>query len=179
MKRIGKMLVVILAAGLLAAVGSMFNPRTAHALVAALVQVSNTAAAPAITLDVSRLASQNVELVCGSSVGTRCFQFLPDGSVPETSPPSTYIVPAGSSLVITTVQLATNAPGSAALSQISPTIAFQPLRESYTFASAGSFQFQYPSGIVFSSGSTPFVNTLDTSQPEFLAFLSGYLVNAP
>jgi hypothetical protein len=58
MQRFAKMLAVILGAGLLALVGTMFNPRTAHALVAALVQVSNTAAAPAITLDVSRLASQ-------------------------------------------------------------------------------------------------------------------------
>ena len=39
MKRIGKMLVVVLGAGLLAFVGSMFNPRTADGLVAALVQV--------------------------------------------------------------------------------------------------------------------------------------------
>ena len=34
MKRIGKMFAVILGAGLLAAVGTMFNPRTTHALVA-------------------------------------------------------------------------------------------------------------------------------------------------
>jgi hypothetical protein len=60
MQRFAKVLVAILAAGVLAAVGTLFNPRTAHALVAALVQVSNTPAAPAITLDVSRLASQNV-----------------------------------------------------------------------------------------------------------------------
>ena len=67
MKRMGKMLAVILGTGLVAAVSTMFNPRTAHALVAALVQVSNTPAAPAMTLDVSRLASQNVQLLC---VGT-------------------------------------------------------------------------------------------------------------
>jgi|SRR5579863_4577606 len=87
MRRIAKMLVVILGAALLAVVGTTFNPRTAHGLVAALVQVSNSPAAPAITLDVSRLASQNVQLVC---VGTsNCSQILPDGS----SPTPTYIVP--------------------------------------------------------------------------------------
>ena len=58
MKKMVKMLAMILSAGLVAAVATMFSPRTAHALVAALVQVSNTAAAPAMTLDVSRLASQ-------------------------------------------------------------------------------------------------------------------------
>ena len=46
MKRMGKMLAVILGTGLVAVVSTMFNPRTAHALVAALVQVSNTPAAP-------------------------------------------------------------------------------------------------------------------------------------
>lgn len=42
MKRIRKMLAVILGAVLLMFVAAMFGPRTAHAIVAALVQVVNT-----------------------------------------------------------------------------------------------------------------------------------------
>jgi hypothetical protein len=168
MKRIGKMLDVVLGAGLLAFVGSMFNPRTADGLVAALVQVSNSAAAPAITQDVSRLASQNVELVC---VGIHnCIQILPDGS----SPSPTYIVPAGSSLVITTVQINTAGSGSAQLNQAGSST--ESTRVSWTFAAGGSFEFQYPSGIVFSSGSDLFISTVTPPFEE--AILSGYLVNS-
>jgi hypothetical protein len=167
MKRIGKMLVLILGAALVAAVGTMFNPRTAHALVAALVQVSNTAAAPAITLDVSRLASQNVQLVC---VGIQnCSQILPDGSLPV----QIYIVPAGSSLVITTVQINTAGSGSAQLNQASSS--GESTRASWTFAAGGSFQYQYPSGIVISSGSDLFINSV--TPPFGEAFLTGYLVS--
>src|ERR1700721_3372176 len=106
MKRMGKMLALILGAGLVAAVSTMFNPRTGPALVAALVQVSNTPAAPAMTLDVSRLASQNVQLLC---VGTQnCSQVHPDGG----SPGETYLCPPGTSLGITTVRITTAGSGS-------------------------------------------------------------------
>jgi hypothetical protein len=169
MQRFAKMLAAILGAGLLALVGTMFNPRTAHALVAALVQVSNTAAAPAITLDVSRLASQNVQLVC---VGTaNCSQILPDG----TSPGPTYIVPADTSLVITTVQINTAGSGSVQMNQANSS--GESIRASWTFAAGGSFEFQYPSGIVLSSGSDLSVNGVTPPFQE--AILSGYLVNTP
>ena len=168
MKRIGKMFAMILGAGLLAAVGTMFNPRTTHALVAALVQVSNTPAAPAITLDVSRLASQNVQLLC---VGTQnCAQILPDGS----SPVPTYIVPAGSSLVITTVQINTAGSGSVQMTQANSSAV--STRAFWTFAAGGSFEFQYPSGIVLSSGSDLSVNGVTPPFEE--AILTGYLVNS-
>jgi hypothetical protein len=172
MKRIGKMLVVILAASLLAAVGSMFNPRTAHALVAALVQVSNTAAAPAITLDVSRVASQNVQLACGGNQ-TKCFQILPDGTAPAVTG---YIVPAGRSLVITTVDISTIGSGSGSALLMQTNSSGESTRASWTFAAGPSFQFQYPSGIVLSSGSEVFVDTV--SPPFNGALLTGYLVNS-
>ena len=155
-------------AGLLAAVGTMFNPRTAHAVVAALVQLSNTRTAPAITLDVSRLASQNVLLVC---VGTsNCSQILPDGS----SPVPTYIVPAGSSLVNATVQINTAGSGSVQMNQANSS--GESTRGSWTFAAGGSFEFQYPSGIVLSSGSDLFINSFTSPFKE--AILSGYLANS-
>jgi hypothetical protein len=168
MKRMGKMLAMILSAGLVAAVATMFSPRTAHALVAALVQVSNTPAAPAITLDVSRLVSQNVQLLC---VGTQnCSQILPDGS----SPVQTYIVPAGSSLVITTVQINIAGSGSVQMNQANSSAVIT--RAFWTFAAGGSFEFQYPAGIVFSSGSDVSVNGVTPPFEE--AMLTGYLVNS-
>jgi hypothetical protein len=168
MKQIGKMLVVIPGAGLLAMLATMFNPRTAHALVAALVQVSNTPAAPAITLDVSRLASQNVQLLC---VGIQnCAQILPDG----TSPAPFYIVPAGSSLVITSVQINTAGAGSVQMTQGNSSAV--STRAFWTFAAGGSFEFQYLSGIVISSGSDLSVDGFIPPYEE--AFLTGYLVNS-
>src|ERR1700722_13464635 len=119
------------ACALLVTTLAIIGPRTAHALVAALVQVSNTPAAPAMTLDVSRLASQNVQLLC---VGTaNCSQILPDGS----SPVPTYIVPAGSSLVITTVQINTAGSGSAQMNQANSSGV--TTRAFWTFAAGGSF----------------------------------------
>jgi hypothetical protein len=168
MKRMGKMLAVILGTGLVAVVSTMFNPRTAHALVAALVQVSNTPAAPAMTLDVSRLASQNVQLLC---VGTQnCSQVLPDGG----SPVQTYIVPAGSSLVITTVQINTAGSGSVQMNQANSSGV--TTRAFWTFAAGGSFDFQYPAGIVLSSGSDVSVN--GATPPFQEAMLTGYLVTS-
>jgi hypothetical protein len=163
-----KRILMVAAAGALAGILAIaIAPKTAHALVAALVQVSNTPAAPAITLDVSRLASQNVQLLC---VGTQnCAQILRDGS----SPVPTYIVPAGSSLVITTVQINTAGSGSMQMTQASSSGV--STRASWTFASAGSFEFQYPSGIVLSSGSDILINSV--TPPFIEAFLSGYLVS--
>jgi hypothetical protein len=135
-------------------------PRAAHALVVALVQVTNTVATPAITQDVSELASQNVQLLC---VGTsNCSQILPDGSSG-----GFYVVPSGSHLVITTVQINTTGSSSPQLDGSGVVT-----RGSWTLTAAGSFQFQYPSGIVFSSGSALFMN-FQTDR----TYLTGYLVS--
>jgi hypothetical protein len=58
MKRIGKMLAVILGAGLLVFVGAMIGPRSAHALVATLVQLNNSLANPVPSKDVDNPAEQ-------------------------------------------------------------------------------------------------------------------------
>src|SRR5260370_31538489 len=71
MKRMGKMMGVILGAGLLVVVGAMVGPRAAHAIVATLVQVTNTSAnavpvtlAPARTVTVANL---NRDIPCGTT----------------------------------------------------------------------------------------------------------------
>jgi hypothetical protein len=162
-----RLLMGVGAAALAAILGMAIAPKAAHGLVAALVQVTNTAAAPAITQDVSRLASQNVQLIC---VGTsNCAQILADGS----SPAPFYIVPAGSNLVITTVQINMANSGSAQLNQANSS-GFST-RQSWTLTAGGSFQFQYPSGIVISSGSDMVVESI--TPPFVEAFLTGYLVS--
>jgi hypothetical protein len=155
---------------LVAAVVSVLTPKATHGLVAALVQISNTAAAPAITLDVSKLSSQNVQLFCGQV----CLQILPDGTYGAQK----YIVPVGSSLVITTVQINTASSGGTgdiSLFQQVDISGQSSLRGTWTFAAGGTFQFQYPSGIVLSAGSNLLMYPI--SLPFGEAFLTGYLVS--
>jgi hypothetical protein len=106
--RIAKgMLMGLGAMALAVALLTLVVPKAAHAVVATLVQVSNTTANPAITQDVSKLASQNVQLVCNGPwpATVSCSQILPDGSSP-----CPYFIPAGQRLIITTVQLNTSGP---------------------------------------------------------------------
>jgi hypothetical protein len=151
-------------------------PRTGHALVAALVQVTNTAAAPVITHDVSRLASQNVQLECYNiSQPAYCFQILPYGDTPGFVP--FYSVPAGSSLVITTVDISTTGPATVQLRQYNGGGIDRGL---WTLSAAGSFQSQYPSGIVLAAGTTPVFDGPGGPFPFAafnVAFLNGYLVS--
>ncbi len=81
-------------------------PRAAHAIAATLVQVTNTAANPAITQGVEKLASQNVLLVSSAGLvlphGSAVLQqMFPNGTV-DASP---FVVPAGQTLVVTTIDL--------------------------------------------------------------------------
>jgi hypothetical protein len=86
----------------------------------------------------------------------------------------THIVPAGSSLVITAVQINTARSGSVQMNQASGS--GESTRASWTFAAGGRFEFQYPSGIVFSTGSDLSISSVTPPFEE--AFLTGYLVNA-
>ena len=86
----------------------------------------------------------------------------------------TYIVPAGSSLVITTVQINTAGSGSVQMNQANSSGV--TTRAFWTFAAGGSFDFQYPAGIVLSSGSDVSVNGVTPPFQE--AMLTGYLVTS-
>src|ERR1700722_4472252 len=81
-------------------------PRAAHAVAAALVQVTNTAANPATTQDTSKSASQLVTLgggrvIFNSDGAVQLGQALP--GLPES--PTGYSVPLGTNLVITGVDV--------------------------------------------------------------------------
>lgn len=88
------------------------TPRAAHAVAAALVQVTNTASNPAVTQDTSHMASQMVHLSCFGEVNgfsQSCVLISPSG---ELGSVYSYTVPAGQSLVITSVDVTGGASGS-------------------------------------------------------------------
>jgi len=94
---------ILMAAGALALAGLLgvaIAPKSAHAVVASLVQVVNTAANPAITQDTSRQAAQVVSLYCAESPAL-CNQIPEGGGITGT----TYTVPAGFHLIITSVDI--------------------------------------------------------------------------
>jgi hypothetical protein len=91
---------MLMGIGALALVTSLFNllaPRAMRATAAALVEVASTGTAPALTVDISKSASQHVELTCGS--------FSDHCVAGNTSTP--YVVPAGQNLVVTSVDIST------------------------------------------------------------------------
>ncbi len=94
------------------------TPRAAHSLAAALVEVTNTPASPVVSQTVPTLASQIVTLVPSgngpagfTSTGAFTFSSLPQwsaavnsGGMEPFAPP--YVVPAGQTLVVTSIDLA-------------------------------------------------------------------------
>jgi hypothetical protein len=98
MKRSGKMFSVILGAAFLFILGTMFGPRTAHALVATLVQVANTPAQSVPTWRTDNDGRSVVRLSYGENMA--------DGTAfSQNNALSNYTVPTGSRLVIDSVSL--------------------------------------------------------------------------
>ena len=94
---------ILMVAGALALAGLLavaIAPKAAHAVVASMVQVVNTAASPAITQDTSKQAAQVVSLYCAESPSL-CNQILEGGGITGTA----YTVPAGFHLVITSAHV--------------------------------------------------------------------------
>jgi hypothetical protein len=106
MKQIGKMLAVILGGGLLVVVGAMVGPRAAQAIVATLVQVTNTSANPVPTQAVDNRARQPVGLDVQDSIADGqpgAFATFGDANGP-------YTVPAGKRLVVESISAQFNLP---------------------------------------------------------------------
>jgi hypothetical protein len=139
-------------------------PRAVHAVAAALVQVTNTPSSPAITQDVSNLASTKVNLSCNPT----CVQIFPDGTVAR----GDFSVPAGQSLVINTVQLNASGAGTTLLRQEINNIITDGNIVWELFA-AGTYQFQYPTGIVFAPGTT----RIGIGSTVASGYMFGYLTN--
>jgi hypothetical protein len=164
MIRISKSMLSFGAFILAAAVLTLAVPRTAHALAVALVQVANTPASPANTQDISKQASQMVQLVCpaASSGISNC-------SVDVSGGPQ-YIVKDGQSLVINTVEFIPQSAGECQIVFLD--IAHGNPLQPWGFTGPNNVQFQYPSGIVLPAGTEP--GFLDGNQ-NVLAIMNGYL----
>jgi hypothetical protein len=143
----------IAAAALLLAAAS---PRTVHALGAigaTLVRITNTAEAPAIVEDVPHMPSHIVTLlgfVASTSYGDPLIQLLPNGTVNDF-----FSVPAGKSLVITSVEVT---PFSNAITSVNLSNSSGGYYGSWSVASNGTTEFPLSSGIVVPSRTTLYVS---------------------
>jgi len=145
---------VVLAGGLI----MVMNPRTVHAVAAALVQVTNTATNPVVTQSVTQQAAQIVEVDC-------TFDYPePNGPRPcqQLGGTGEYTVPTGQNLVITTIDISpllTNG-GTCAGTVVlgtGPGPNFFPgqwlPRATWAhLAGPQNVHFTYPTGMVFTSG---------------------------
>ena len=145
---------LLMGIGALTLVASLLNvlaPKAMRAAAAALVEVANTGAAPALTLDISKSASQHVELFCGP-FSDHCV--IGNNMTP-------YVVPTSQSLMVTSVDISTAGTGGKDILSI-----FTPsgtARNIWAAPNDGfTHSFQYPSGIVFQGSfvfTAPNVNT--------------------
>ena len=155
MMRIRKRILSIGGAAIVAGVLVLSIPRAAHAVVAALVQVTNTASNPVITQPIGQQAGQTIQIQCDNYAGTNpvCFQY---GVVPA----SPYVVPPSQFLVITSVDVvATDLSGSTTCQSPHPAgvegqlfigrlIVPQTLQYLLS-ANLGTLHASYPSGVAF------------------------------
>jgi hypothetical protein len=159
---------------------SLIVPHAAQAVVATLVQVVNTAAAPAVTQDVSKLASQNMSFTSSLGLGFLTENLHVRGKDGVFGP--AYTVPPGQTLMITSVDFFANSAfnftpavtlnDSANISNSQYAVWGAPP------SSGVSSQFTYPAGIAIQSGITP---SLSIAQPGFsgslIVNLHGYLTS--
>ena len=171
----------VLAVGAVVLAGSLItlmNPKTVHALAAALVQVTNTASNPAVTQSVGAQAGNMVHLTCEvvfSAGGNTCLRVAADGSA------SSFTVPAGESLVITAIDVLPED--------------FNVCHENYTlFLGTPNFggvflhvtttnatltsHFIYPSGLVIGEGITPTLGGDGSCSDSESVNMYGYLTAA-
>jgi hypothetical protein len=173
MKRFRKYSLPVATAGILAVVLTLATPRAVHAVTAALVTITNNAENPAVIQGVSQLTTQNVYLACRASPGGsfQCVREFPDGTASSTF----FIVPAGESLVVTTIDIipiGTNqGPYVVGIFNGRSGVGRKALIAPAVF----STQFQYPSGIVFPGLESVQLRT-DASNPgEVGMAVHGYL----
>jgi hypothetical protein len=166
------------AVAIAAAVLILAAPRAAHAIAATLVQVNNSAASPAVAQDVSRLASQQVTLTATEAVGPGVNQRLSQVDVTGAVSPDTYVVPAGQTLIITSIDVTPSAPGSG-INAV--TISNSPPGyqiETFVVTNSVTTMLQFPTGIVFPAGESLVIGSPTFSGGGFFtAFVRGYLTS--
>jgi hypothetical protein len=191
------------AGGAIAVVSALLllTPRAAHSLAAALVEVANTPASPAVTQNVPMLASQIVTLVPsdnGPAGVTSASAFtlsslqqwsaaVDSGGVPPGAPP--YTVPAGQSLVITSIDVAENAASGSdtviLANSAVPSGQFIVAPLGHWVAtllvpcspSPTTTQFRYSPGVVFSAGQNVWMSYVAGLHGSLFAEVHGYLTS--
>jgi hypothetical protein len=166
---------VVGCAAVFAVVLTLAAPRRVHALVAALVEVTNTTANPAVTEDISKQASQIVHLTTlgkanvNPATMTQLHQYIPGGTF---GPP--YVVPAGQNLVITSIEASVMTAGNNYLNLYDNTTIGQ--REYWYLPNPGLTQLTFPSGFVFPAGSSVYVYIGgEGSTTQMVVDVHGYL----
>jgi len=166
---------VVGGAAILAVVLTLAAPRAAHAVAAALVQVTNTTANPAVTLDASRAASQIVDLTTLGQAAvnpatlTALHQYIPGGTFGPA-----YVVPAGQNLVITSIEASSETASNNYLNLYDNTTTGQ--REFWYLPNAGTTQLQFPSGFVYPAGSPVYVYIGGQGNiTQMFVYVHGYL----
>jgi hypothetical protein len=129
------------------------------------VQIANPATAPALTLDISRSASQHVIL--------NCIPLQLNGCADQ-SGSSPYMVPAGQNLVVTSVDIIGSAQNASfqIAKAINPHFVFETGDWSVPFDNL-THSFPYPGGIVFPAGFT--FDSTTILQSGTLTILRGFL----
>jgi hypothetical protein len=149
-------------------------PREVHAVAAALVQVTNTSANPAVTQDISRQASQIVHLTTlgkanvANATMTQLHEYIPGG----TFGPG-YVVPVGQNLVITSIEASVITAGDNYLNLYDNTTIGQ--REYWYLPNVGLTQLQFPSGFVYPAGSSVYVYIGGQGSTQMVVDVHGYL----
>ena len=142
-------------------------PRAAHAISATLVQVTNTAANPAITQSVPSQAAQLVNLFATTAGGQ--LSTFTNISENNTYLPG-YVVPANQYLVITSADLtAQECPVNVDLHVSSVAI------QGWSVSGPNTLHFDYASGIVLAPGSTPSEVVYGLSTCQASLQMHGYL----
>lgn len=157
---------------LIAVVFALAAPRSAHAVLAALVTVTNTSANPVPTTDTMRSVAQNVELHCQADPngGPSCTLIPPTG---QAGPEPDYTVPSGSNLVITDVEILAPQGNPFSFLLFSTTPSSPERIEDWIVPGDGTtHEFEFPSGIVIPSGATL---TAPVSAGGSFATIRGYL----
>jgi hypothetical protein len=133
---------------------TLLTPRAAHAVAAALVQVTNTVSNPAIVQGTDKQAAQQVDVACAVAspgVPNNC-----TSETPEAGFTANYVVPANETLVVTAVDMQpyTNlAPSTcSAGTGISLLVTGNVVRKSWYVFGTGTVHYAYPSGFLVGPG---------------------------
>jgi len=154
MKLFEKRTTQVFAAATVLAVLGLLTPKAAHAVAAALVQVTNTTADPVITQGIGNQAAQMIDIACyAANPGTSQGCATVSGGGQYTPP--TYAVPANQTLVITAVDVQpyyTTTPSQCAgLTSIAVTTD-NFTRKVWDVTGSNTVHFEYPTGFLLSPG---------------------------